>query len=298
MREIQKLVTLFWVFAFFVFTFSVDRNAMAQETIEIKSALVSIAESVEIPVERAGILVAVNAKTGQSVQLGQLIAKVKDASALLTLDRARHEHELAKMAAASEVDLQYSKKSYDVAVADVQRSEQANLRVANSVPTARLEKQKLERDRTELKLQQARRDLEMAAYRTRLTSNEIQAAQLELAKTEMKSPMAGLVVSIEKRVGEWVDASEVICKVVRTDRLRIEGMLHAKDARRIKVGMPVKVRFIKEWASSGPASGEVVFISPDANPVNSMVQVRAEFANDVAKIPAGIKADIVIEAVR
>lgn len=298
MREIQKLVTLFWVFAFFVFTFSVDRNAMAQETIEIKSALVSIAESVEIPVERAGILVAVNAKTGQSVQLGQLIAKVKDASALLTLDRARHEHELAKMAAASEVDLQYSKKSYDVAVADVQRSEQANLRVANSVPTARLEKQKLERDRTELKLQQARRDLEMAAYRTRSTSNEIQAAQLELAKTEMKSPMAGLVVSIEKRVGEWVDASEVICKVVRTDRLRIEGMLHAKDARRIKVGMPVKVRFIKEWASSGPASGEVVFISPDANPVNSMVQVRAEFANDVAKIPAGIKADIVIEAVR
>lgn len=298
MREIQKLVTLFWVFAFFVFTFSVDRNAMAQEAIEIKSALVSIAESVEIPVERAGILVAVNAKTGQSVQLGQLIAKVKDASALLTLDRARHEHELAKMAAASEVDLQYSKKSYDVAVADVQRSEQANLRVANSVPTARLEKQKLERDRTELKLQQARRDLEMAAYRTRLTSNEIQAAQLELAKTEMKSPMAGLVVSIEKRVGEWVDASEVICKVVRTDRLRIEGMLHAKDARRIKVGTPVKVRFIKDWADTEPATGEVVFVSPEANPVNSMVQVRAEFANDVAKIPAGIKADIVIEAVR
>jgi len=228
------------------------------------------------------------------VSAGELVAKVKDDSLLLNLERARLEHELAKMAAESRVDVQYSQKSFDVAVSDLRRSESANARVPNSVAQSKLEKQGLEKDRTELKLEQARRDLEMAAFRTRLTSSNIQLAQSELAKATLKSPMSGLVVSVEKRIGEWVEASNVICKIVRTDRLWIQGLLPAELTAKIAVGTPVEIEFSHDWIEVKTVPGKIVYISPEANVISSMVQVRAEFANDQAKVPTGLKGDIVI----
>ena len=266
----------------------------ANGTIRIKSAIVEIAESVDIPAEQSGVLVQLKVQPGQRVSAGELVAKVKDDALLLQLERARLEHELAKMAAESRVDIQYSKKSFDVAVSDLRRSENANARVPNSVAQSKLEKQGLEKDRTELKLEQARRDLEMAAFRTRLTSSNIQLAQSELAKATLKSPMSGLVVSVEKRIGEWVEASNVVCKIVRTDRLWIQGLLPAQQTAKISVGTPVQIEFSQDWVELKTVPGKIVYISPEANAISGMVQVRAEFANDQAKVPTGLKADIVI----
>ncbi len=277
-------------------TFSQTVAASSQNsgTIRIQSALVSIAESVDVPAEQSGVLVELNVEAGQTVDAGTLVARVKDDTLALKLDHARLEHELAKMAAESRVDLLYSQKSYDVAVSDLRRSESANTRVPNSVTVSKLEKQGLERDRAELKLEQAQRDLKMAAYRTRLTSSNIQMAQSELAKTKMNAPMSGLVVDVKKRVGEWVEASEVVCTVVRTDRLWIQGLLPAQQAVRISVGDPVEIQFSQDWVQLKKVPGKIVYISPEANAVNGMLQVRAQFANDQTKVPTGLKADIVI----
>lgn len=266
--------------------------------IVIPSALILIAESIEIPVEQSGVLSELRVKPGQRVAQGELIARVKDEALILKLERARFEHELAKMAAESKVDFEYSYKSHEVAVSDLRRSTEANNRVSNSVPAAKIEKQQLEKDRTSLKLTQARRDLTMAAFRTKITSNEISLAKSELAKTTIRSPMAGLVVSVEGKVGEWVESSKIVCKVVRTDRMQIEGLLAAKDARRIKPGTQARIRFNQGWIEPREIPCEIVFVSPEANPINSKLMVRAEFDNQVANVPAGLKADIVIDSSR
>ena len=264
----------------------------------VPSALVSIAQSVEIPIERSGVLIEVVVKPGQIVEKGQLIAKVKDESLLLRLERVRFEHELAKMAASSNVDVEYSKKSFDVAVSDLRRSTAANSRVQNSVPPAKLEKLQLERDRTELQLRKAKRDLEMAAFRTQLTSNEISLAKSDLSKATITSPMSGMVVSVEKREGEWVESSDLICKVVRTDRLQIEGFVSAENSRRIRIGSQAKIVFPQRWVVPNEIPCEIVFVSPEVNPINSKLMVRAEFDNRTAKVPAGLQADIVVEIPR
>ena len=297
--ELSLLVLLPLCFFGFLPLENMAQEASAQtdadrQPIRIKSAIVSIAESVDLPAERSGVLVELKVAPGQTVTKGQLVAKVKDDGLSLQLEHARLEHELAKMAAESKVDLLYSQKSYDVAVSDLRRSENANLRVPNSVPQAKLEKQGLEKDRTELKLEQARRDLEMAAFRTQLTSSTIKMAQADLAKTKVTAPMSGLVVAVEKRVGEWVEASNVVCTVVRTDRLWIQGLLPAQQAAKIAVGTPVQIEFQQDWVQSKRVAGEIVFVSPEVNPINGMVQVRAEFPNDRARVPTGLKADIVI----
>ena len=149
-----------------------------------------------------------------------------------------------------------------------------------------------------MKLEQAKRDLEAAAFRTKLTSNAIEAAQAELAKTEIKAPMSGLVVSVDRHSGEWIESSQSVCKIVRTDRLRMEGFVTAEEASLIRNGMPAKVRFKQAWLVEKKGDwqviGKLVFVSPEANPVNLKVQVWVEIPND-GTLSAGLRGDISIE---
>lgn len=272
----------------------VSRTNVDRPTIRIKNALVKIAETVDVPVEQSGLLTELTVREGQAVQQGATIARVKNDTLTLKLDRARTEHELARMVAESDVDVLYSQKSFDVAQSDLRRSGAANQRVPNSVPDAKLEKQQLERDRTELQLQQAKRESKIAAFKTRLTSNDIRLAQTELNKTEVKAPMSGLVVAVEKRVGEWVESSNVVCRLVRTDRLRVEGFVPAEQASQIRVGTQVMVEFPYAWLQQKEVPGKVVFVSPEANPVNLNVQVWVEIPNPGSDISAGLRGDIVV----
>ena len=274
-------------------------EAQAQsKSILIEKALVKLLETAQVPAEQSGELIKV-VKEGQVVREGETIARIKSDSLELKLERARFEHELAKKLAESRVDLEYSKKSFDVAISDLRRSQQANARVPNSVPAGRLEKQQLERDRAKLKLEQAKRDLEVAAFRTNLTSNDIKAAQVELEKVQIKAPMTGMVVAVDKHVGEWVEASQPVCKIVRTDRLRMEGFVTAEEASKIRNGMPVKVRFLQPWLvekkGDWQVEGVLMFVSPEANPVNLQVQVWVEIPNTDGALSAGLRGDIVIE---
>lgn len=264
------------------------------QPIVIKNALVKLVETVGVPVEQSGVLVQLLVKEGQSVSQGESIARINSDALELNLEKARLEHELAKMNAEGDVDVQYSKKAFDVATSDLRRSEGANARVPNSVPLARLEKQKLERDRTELKLEQAKRDSRIALFKTHLTSHEIKLAKAELEKAETTSPITGLVVAVDKRIGEWVEASDVVCKIARMDRLQVEGSVPAEQAHRIASGTPVVVRFAYNWLQQKEFEGVIVFVSPESNPVNLNVQIRAEIPNTGAGLSAGLRGDILI----
>ena len=141
---------------FSLFVFCVVANlqlvghAKQSRQIVVEKALVKVSETADVPAEQSGVLFNLAVREGQVVKAGETIARINSDSLTLKLKRARLEHELAKMAAASDVDLQYSKKSFDVAISDLRRSQQANARVPNSVPDAKLEKQQLERDRARI----------------------------------------------------------------------------------------------------------------------------------------------------
>ncbi len=273
---------------------SVSAQSSIVEPIVIKSALVKVAETTEIPVEQAGVLTKLNVKQGQRVRVGDLIASVDNRAFLLRLERARMDHEVAKKEAQSRLDFEYAQKSYLVAMSDVRRSEEANQRVPNSIPQSRIEKQILERERARLLLEKSQSDLEVAAMRTRLTAADIEAAKLELAKTEVFAKSEGIVIVVEKQVGEWVQPSDVVCQVVQTDRLKIEGFLPAADASRIRVGSRAQVDFDYRWMTQKRIEGEVLFVSPSANPNNLQVVVSVEIPNVDRNIPTGARGNISI----
>lgn len=272
-------------------------QANSQDSVVIKSALLKIADSVDVPVEQGGVLTEFTLKEGQSVKKGDLIGRLDDSQHRLRLARSKLEYSIASMAAASQVDVEYARKSHNVAVSDLRRSEQANMRVANSVPTSRIEKQRLERDRTMLQLQQAEREFKIAQLKTKLVLNDIAMAEDSLKKTTIVSPVDGVVVAIKKHAGEWVEPSQTLVKILKVDRLRIEGSIAASQARRLKIGMPVQVRFAVDWVGE-PVAGTITFISPEANPHNLTVQVWAEIANTGQQLLPGLKGDVVIDLMR
>ncbi len=259
----------------------------------IPSALVKIAHICEVPVEQAGVLAEVLVREGRSVKRGELIARLADTDYQLELERAKLELQISKAAAVSDVDVEYARKSLEVATADLNRSEQANARVENSIPQSRIEKQRLERERTRLQLKKAIQDLEAANWNAELAENKVRQVEWQLAKTQIQSPVEGMISAVEKRAGEWVEPSQTVVRIVQVDRLQVEGFVPVSLARKIKPDMPVKVQFDYDWFEQ-PVDGKILFINPEANPMNLNLQVWVEVENSDRRLVPGMRGTILI----
>jgi len=159
------------------------------ETFRLTGAIVKTPPAIKVPGLQAGLLTKVGIKEGGRVIQGQFLAQIDPTETQLTLEQSNLDHQLAVMNANNSTDRDYFQKLLVVATAEVNRSIAANNRVNNSVPLAKLEKQRLEQERAALQLQQANRQLEIAKFRTRLTQSEIKTAEVKLAKTKIVAPV-------------------------------------------------------------------------------------------------------------
>lgn len=87
------------------------------------------------------------------------------------------------------------------------------------------------------------------------------------------SPMDGIITTGDIVAGEVVDPAKVLFEVVDTSRLWVTLDLTAEDARRVKLGQPV--RFKTESGKEEPV-GSVVWRSTHADPKTRTVKVRAD----------------------
>lgn len=275
--------------------FSSHAYLKAQETIRLNSAIVKTPPAIKIPGLQAGLLVEMSVKEGMRIEKGQFLAQVDPSEFQLDLAQSQLDHKLAQMNAANTTDRQYFEKSLVVEAAEYDRAVAANSRVPNSVPLSKLEKQRLEKERAVLQLEQSKKQLEIARFRTQLTQSNIATAKLKLDQTRVVAPSAGLVVGVSKQVGEWVQQSETICEIVATDTLRLEGMATAEQASQIRTGMEAMVVFKQPWLPVRELPAVVTFVAPMANPVNLQVPVWVEIENTDDKIVAGLTGQIVIQ---
>jgi len=264
-------------------------------TFRLKGAIVKTPPAIKVPGLQAGLLTEVTIKEGGRVTRGQFLAQIDPTETQLSLEQSKLDHELAVMDANNNTDQDYFQKLLVVATAEVNRSIAANNRVNNSVPVAKLEKQKLEQERAALQLQQANRQLDIAKFRTRLTQSQIKTAEVKLAKTKIVSPVNGLIINVVKQPGEWLQQSETVCEIVSVDRLRVEGFATVEQAAQIKTGMPAKVEFQQPWLKSKSVAGTVTFVAPSANPLNLLVPIWVEIENRDQEIIAGVNGDLVIQ---
>jgi macrolide-specific efflux system membrane fusion protein len=265
------------------------------EPLEIASAVIKVAEEVAVPAGEPGVLVRLDAKEGQLVAQGDLLAQVFDGDLRLAVDRAKLEAEIALRKASNDTNVRFAKKSIEVARAELTRSLETNQKYPKTVSETELDRQRLLVERGDLEIKQAEHDQEIAALEREVRDNAHRAAQEQLARRTITAPLAGVVVEVFRRRGEWVQPGETVARIVRMDRLRAEGFLAAKHARLDLVGGKVKVKVVQADGKELEFPGQIVFVSPEIDPINSQVRVWAEVENSELKLRPGLTATMVIE---
>ncbi len=131
--------------------------------------------------------------------------------------------------------------------------------------------------------------------RVALAELETARAQLheieqEIANTRIRSPIRGVVNRRLAEVGEFVPVGGDVGEIVDNDPLRVVGQIPQHQIGRVRTGLTGRVRFI----DGTQAEGEVIYLSPLADPGTRTFRVEVEIPNPDQTLPSGISAELVI----
>lgn len=210
--------------------------------VHLTQCVVSAIDEVELPARVAGVLMAlemvddqgttVAVREGVKVSQGNVLGKLDNAEAMARRQAAELDHQVARAEEKkSEASIQAADATVLVAGAEVEESLAINQKARNAVAPTQLRRQRLTEDRAKVEADVARRDAETATLTVQLRGAQIEVATINLDRHDLVSPLNGYVVQRYMDVGEWVNPGDPILRIVRTDRLRVEGFVNIRDYR-------------------------------------------------------------------
>ena len=269
-------------------------DGLAPAPIAVDSVFLTLLEEVEVPAREAGIIQELLLQEGQTVEQGQLLARIDDTRSRLALEHARIEAQRARKLASNDFKVQLAEKTHEVAHLELQRALESYKRVPKSVSKTELDRLHLAVERAELEIAQARFDYDNAQLTLDAKENELLSVRHDLERRQITAPISGLVVQLKRSRGEWVEPGQTVLRVVRMDRLRAEGLLRATDLTDSLVGRRVELVVELGPQRRERFSGTVTFVSPEVNPVNGQVRVWADIDNRATLLRPGLQARMTI----
>ena len=271
------------------------KPAEAQATLELTDVLVTTFKQVRVPALSEGAIIQLLVAEGDTIEAGQLLAKMDDREPRLAYTRAKSELETAVREAESELEIQLAKKKYELAQSDLSRVERARSMMTGSIADEEYENRRLQVQRTELEIDKSEEDRNNAIARAKLYANDYRNAELALELTRVVSPLTGVVVSVERREGEWAKRGETIVEILGTSKLRAEALI---DIERIPASLTGRRVALFAHMKSGSQSkflGVVRFENPEINPVDNRVVVWAEIDNPHGTLRPGMRGRMLVD---
>ena len=249
----------------------------------LRRCLVSIVEEARVPAREAGVLVELSVKEGDVVSRGGSIARIDDSQPRFEKQKASAEHDQAIARAKSDVDVRYSVAAEQVAEAEVEKAVASNRRIPGSVTQVELARLKLNQKKSELQIEQAQLERQLSSLDAQSKEVEVLAAENRIQRRQIASPIDGMIVQVYPHLGEWMQPGDPLARVVRTDKLRVEGYVDSSKYEPSQVHnrpVTVSVMFADEREES--FKGRIVFVSPLVEPGGDF-RVWAEVENRQAK---------------
>ncbi|TVP99676.1 MAG: HlyD family efflux transporter periplasmic adaptor subunit [Planctomycetaceae bacterium] len=263
-------------------------------SVTIAAAVVTLAEQVEVAAAEAGIVAEVRVRPGQMVETDSPIARLRDDDAELSVERTRLQADIAARQAESDLDELHAKKSTEVARAELARAIEANAKYPKTVSQTELDRQQLLVEQGELETRRAEHERRIAGLNREVRENEHQLALHQLNLRRLSAPIPGMVVEVHRRPGEWVQPGDVVARIVRLDRLRVEGFLPASQGRAELVGRLARVETVIDDSETLTLSGEVVFVSPEIDPIDAHVRVWIDVENSEHELRPGMTVSVTV----
>lgn len=213
------------------------------------SGVVRAAESVDLSAEVVGRLLEVRVRPGDSVVPGAIVALIDDATQRPIVEERRAALRQVETALA---DAEVSRRD-----AERERERAERLHAEGIVSERSVEEAAVALEHAEIAADRARQNIEGAR-------SALERAEEDLRKTVVRSPMRGVVLSVELEEGELVVASSQnlpgsrIMTLGTADDLIVEAQLPELDVVRVETGQPVEISVTA--LGEGTLAGEVVEI--------------------------------------
>jgi macrolide-specific efflux system membrane fusion protein len=259
-----------------------------------ESALLQLIEQVDVPARASGVLASVDVSEGTMVESGQPLGQIDDRQARMLYQRAAIELTLSKENSKNDVAIRSAQRALNFARAELNRLDRASTGLPGSISQSQIEESKLRVGKAEFELESAQLEARLNKLNEQLKQQELDLSKHEVDVRRMTAPIPGMVVDVLRHAGEWVEPGDKVMRIVRTDRLRAEGLIH-NDL------VPAEWRNLNAKVSVGPDGqlqreimGKISFVSPEVNPVNGLVRISVEFANPENTFKPGQRARIII----
>lgn len=248
--------------------------------------------------EVKGVLKKLNIQEGRQVRSGEVLAELDDTPYRLQLEQ----DEASRLKALSELLLDRLFQQPELAgnsadLENLKKAEEAFLKAEESHKKGLISQDELDKTRRDYELaligSGLKRD-EIIAASKGLTQAEVNVkrARMELEKTRITAPFAGVVTQIKVAPGENIEAGREICTLVDLSQLKIEAKVLETLIGKVKVGREADVRF-----SAYPGKvfqGRVAAISPLVSPAEKTCSVFIHLDNPSGEIKPGMHAEVEI----
>ena len=130
---------------------------------------------------------------------------------------------------------------------------------------------------------------EAAAELDRALAYQIQV-EIDISKTEVAAPFAGIIEARPVEVGDVLTKGSVVARVVDQDPFLVVGQVSERDVQRISVGDPGLATLV----SGVEIEGRVTFIATTAEPETRTFRVELEVPNIDGRLRDGLTSEISI----
>lgn len=193
----------------------------------LEGCLVSLIDEVKVPAKEPGVIVELLVRQGAVVAKGDVLARIDDDQPQMEKRRAQAQHDQALAKAESDVDFRYSQKAQGVAEMAFRKAEQSHEKVTGAVTEVERERLKLEWEKAGLQIEQADLERKLASLEATSKEVEVEAAGNAIERRVIRSPLAGEVEEVIPHEGEWLQPGDPLARLIRTDRLYVEGYVDA-----------------------------------------------------------------------
>jgi multidrug efflux pump subunit AcrA (membrane-fusion protein) len=211
-----------------------DRLPISAGGLTLSDCIVSAKDHIQLPAQQAGVILRMETEEGLSVEegfiarAGQLIGKLDDEDPAARRDAAILDHQVSIAEhLKSQSNVQAAVATEGVAKAELEESLDINSRSPNAIPDTQVRRQELTVTRSAMEKDVAERDVQVASLTSELRQAQVTVAEINLKKHRIVSPLDGILVQLYRKPGEWVSPGDPIARIVRMDKLRVEGFVDA-----------------------------------------------------------------------
>jgi len=237
-------------------------------------------QTVDVVPRTGGRLIAINVKLGDRVRRGQTIAKIEDREIVEQVNQAEASN------AVSQATIRQREADLNLAQTNVERSR--NLFARQLLPKQTL-------DDAEARYISAVAALDLARAQVQQSQARIQELRVNLANTNVISPVDGFVARRNLDVGAFASQNQPVASVVDISSLRLVSNVVERDLRTVSVGDRATVEV--DAFPGEKFNGRIARVAPVLDPATRTAAMEIEVPNRDYRLKPGMYArvDLTVE---